>query len=73
MISSASGSSTPFDTPEAASGRSDFFNLCPAGFEDDFGNGLNFFTFGFLAGLEALVLAGFFDEGRAPRRACFLE
>jgi hypothetical protein len=30
------------------------------------------FAFGFFAG-ERFALAGFFGEGRAPRRACFLE
>jgi len=30
------------------------------------------FGFGFFAG-ERLALAGFFGEGRVPRRACFLE
>ena len=75
-ISSASASSAPFEARGGSNGRDDFF-FDPEIFRGSvrftvFRAGFSRFALGFFA-WERLALAGFFGEGRAPRRACFLE
>ena len=71
ILSSASDSSAPF---EAFAGGI-FFELELLRAAVRFGvlcEDFSRFAFGFCA-LGRLVLTAFFGEGRAPRRACFLE
>jgi hypothetical protein len=53
-------------------GRAIFFALRSAVFLANFRGALAFFAFGF-GQVTRLALAGFFGEGLALRRACFLE
>jgi hypothetical protein len=75
-ISSASESPAPFEARGSGSGRDEFFFdpeiFRGAGRFTVFRTDFSRFAFGFLAE-GRLALAGFFGEGRAPRRACFLE
>jgi hypothetical protein len=75
-ISSTSESSAPFDARAAGNGREEFFFapeiLRTALRFADFRAAFFGFAFGFRA-LGRLTLVGFFGEGRALRRACFLE